>query len=75
MSCPKAPRHVYGCFAAGVIGNTPLLRPYDCFEYYSSTYSHTKEGSMGGSFQMLGIHPESRQHFDALIQPFRLIGR
>ena len=59
---------------AGVIGNTPMLKPYDCFEYYSAAFLNTKKGTMEGSFQMLKTSPERHEYFDAQIQPFRLIG-
>ena len=61
------------CWAAGVIGNTPILRPYDCFEYYSAAFSKTKTGTMGGSFEMLNLDVHER--FNALIEPFRLVAR
>lgn len=57
----------------GVVGNTPLLKPYDCFQYYSSAMLDSMEGAMHGSFQMLRTNPESQQHFDAQIPPFKLI--
>ena len=62
------------CMFAGVVGNTPLLKPYDCFQYYSSAMIDSTQGAMHGSFQMLRMGSESQQQFDAVIQPFRLIG-
>ena len=61
------------CWAAGVIGNTPILKPYDCFEYYSAAFTKTKEGTMGGSFAMLNL--DVHELFNAVIEPFRLIAR
>lgn len=57
----------------GVVGNTPLLKPYDCFQYYSSAMLDSLQGAMHGSFQMLRTDSASQQEFDANIQPFRLI--
>ncbi|KAL0034138.1 hypothetical protein WJX79_011127 [Trebouxia sp. C0005] len=57
----------------GVVGNTPLLKPYDCFQYYSSAMLESMQGAMHGSFQMLRTDSASQQEFDANIQPFRLI--
>ncbi|KAL0039740.1 hypothetical protein WJX77_006595 [Trebouxia sp. C0004] len=57
----------------GVVGNTPLLKPYDCFQYYSSAMLDSMQGAMHGSFQMLRTDSASQQEFDANIPPFRLI--
>lgn len=57
----------------GVVGNTPLLKPYDCFQYYSSAMLDSMQGAMHGSFQMLRTDSASQQEFDANIHPFRLI--
>lgn len=67
-----------GCAArmwldAGVVGNTPIIRPYDCFQYYSSAMIESMQGAMHGTFQMLRTHPESQQQFDAQVLPFKLI--
>lgn len=63
--------NLYVC--TGVVGNTPLLKPYDCFQYYSSAMLESMQGAMHGSFQMLRTDSASQQEFDANIQPFRLI--
>lgn len=68
----KACGRLFLC-ATGVVGNTPLLKPYDCFQYYSSAMLESMQGSMQGSFQMLRTNSESQQHFDAEIKPFKLI--
>lgn len=57
----------------GVVGNTPLLKPYDCFQYYSSAMLNSMQGAMHGTFQMLRTNSESQQHFDAEVSPFKLI--
>ena len=56
---------------AGVVGNTPVLKPYDCFQYYSSAALESMQGAMYGTFQMLGYH--NHELFDAQIPPFKMI--
>lgn len=56
---------------AGVVGNTPVLKPYDCFQYYSSAGLESMQGAMHGTFQMLGY--KDHDLFDAQITPFNLI--
>ncbi|QGX40478.1 Co2+/Mg2+ efflux protein ApaG [Permianibacter aggregans] len=54
----------------GVVGEQPLLRPGESFEYTSGTVLNTPLGSMEGSYQMLG---EDGNEFDATIPPFSLV--
>lgn len=56
---------------AGVVGNTPVLKPYDCFQYYSFASLESMQGAMYGTFQMLGY--KDHEFFDAQIPPFKLI--
>ena len=56
---------------AGVVGNTPVLKPYDCFQYYSSAALESMQGAMHGTFQMLGY--KDHELFDAQIPLFKLI--
>ena len=53
----------------GVIGEQPLLRPNEIFEYTSGTAIATPVGTMRGSYQM---RAEDGQNFDAPIPPFTL---
>jgi ApaG protein len=53
----------------GVIGEQPLLRPQQSFQYTSGTYISTPVGTMRGSYQMLG---EDGEEFDADIPEFTL---
>ena len=53
----------------GVVGQTPLLRPGEDFQYTSGTALETPVGSMQGSYQMRSEHGD---HFDAPIAPFTL---
>jgi len=54
---------------AGVIGEQPMLRPGEHFEYTSGAVLKTPRGIMQGSYQML--RPNGRG-FDAEIAPFVL---
>jgi ApaG protein len=54
---------------AGVVGETPLLRPGDVFEYTSGTPLRTPSGFMGGTYQMVS---ESGEKFDIEIPTFSL---
>lgn len=53
----------------GVVGEQPLLREGQSFEYTSFCPIKTPVGTMHGSFQMMG---EAEEVFDALITPFGL---
>jgi len=53
----------------GVVGEQPLLKPGEVFEYTSGTAIATPVGSMRGSYQMVA---EDGQHFDAEIPEFTL---
>ena len=35
----------------GIVGHTPLLEPWQCFEYISGVHLATRTGSLIGSFQ------------------------
>lgn len=53
----------------GVVGNQPLLRPGESFQYTSGTRLHTSSGSMRGSFFCVA---EDGERFDALVPEFAL---
>lgn len=53
----------------GVVGEQPLLRPGESFEYTSGTAMATPVGSMRGSYQMVA---EDGNKFDAEIPSFML---
>ena len=53
----------------GVVGETPMLRPGDVFEYTSGTPLSTPSGIMGGTYQMV---TESGEKFDIEIPVFSL---
>ncbi|CAL8471822.1 g11364 [Coccomyxa elongata] len=55
--------------STGVVGCTPILKPGECFQYYSATDLSTPNGTMKGSFQMveLGAGNEPNMPFDATI--------
>lgn len=53
----------------GVVGEQPLLKPGDSFEYTSGTVITTPVGSMKGSYQMAA---EDGVHFDVAIPEFIL---
>ena len=53
----------------GVVGQQPLLKPGESFEYTSGTHLETAVGTMRGAYQMVS---EDGQHFDAPIPPFTL---
>ncbi|PRW20169.1 hypothetical protein C2E21_9247 [Chlorella sorokiniana] len=62
----------------GVVGCTPLIKPGDCFQYYSGTDLETPGGSMRGSFQMAVVDPKKPhaqwlRTFDAEVAPFPFI--
>lgn len=53
----------------GVVGEQPLLRPGESFEYTSGTALATPVGTMQGSYQMVA---EDGNKFEAEIPPFML---
>ncbi len=53
----------------GVVGEQPLLKPGDSFEYTSGTAISTSIGSMRGCYQMAA---EDGHHFDVAIPEFVL---
>jgi ApaG protein len=53
----------------GVVGEQPLLKPRQSFEYTSGTYIATPVGTMRGTYQMLA---EDGVEFDAVIPEFTL---
>jgi len=53
----------------GVVGNQPLLKPGESFEYSSGCALATPVGTMKGSYQMVG---EDGTRFDAEIPEFVL---
>jgi len=54
---------------AGVVGQQPVLRPGESFEYTSGANLSTAVGTMKGTYQMLA---EDGQAFDAPIPQFTL---
>ena len=57
-------------YQPGVIGETPLLKPGQAFEYMSCTQVSTKEGTMQGSFLMSS---SDGSFFEAIVAPFKLL--
>jgi ApaG protein len=53
----------------GVVGEQPLLKPGESFEYTSGTSLPTAVGTMRGTYQMVA---EDGKAFDAAIPPFTL---
>jgi len=53
----------------GVIGQQPLLKPGESFEYTSGTHLATPVGTMRGTYQMIA---EDGSAFEATIPPFTL---
>lgn len=53
----------------GVVGEQPLLKPGEQFEYTSGTVLATPVGTMRGSYHMTA---EDGEQFDAVIPPFTL---
>ena len=53
----------------GVVGEQPIIHPWDEFEYTSGTPLKTNSGLMHGSYQMEDFNGES---FEVLIPPFSL---
>jgi ApaG protein len=54
----------------GVVGNQPVLRPGEKFEYTSGAVLQTPHGSMRGTYRMV---TEDGKQFDAEIAPFPLM--
>ena len=54
---------------AGVVGEQPVLKPGESFEYSSGTPLATPSGFMGGTYQM---KTEAGQAFDVAIPAFSL---
>jgi ApaG protein len=61
--------HVEQVRGAGVVGQTPVLRLGEAFEYTSACPLPTSLGSMHGSYQM---RAEGGDSFDVEIAPFTL---
>jgi ApaG protein len=53
----------------GVVGEQPVLKPGESFEYTSGAPLNTPSGMMGGAYQM---ETESGEHFDIEIPTFSL---
>jgi ApaG protein len=53
----------------GVVGNQPMLKPGERFEYTSGAVLQTPHGSMQGTYRMVA---EDGRQFDAEIAPFPL---
>ena len=53
----------------GVVGQQPLLKPGESFEYSSGTHLETAVGTMHGTYQMIA---EDGRQFDAPIPSFTL---
>ncbi|MFA5171440.1 MAG: Co2+/Mg2+ efflux protein ApaG [Sulfuriferula sp.] len=53
----------------GVVGEQPMLKPGEAFEYTSGTAMNTPVGTMRGTYQMIA---EDGEHFDAEIPSFVL---
>lgn len=64
-----ANNHVQEVRGLGVVGEQPLLRPNESFEYTSGTAIATPVGTMRGSYQMVA---EDGRQFDAPIPEFTL---
>ena len=54
---------------AGVVGEQPVLKPGDSFEYTSGTPLPTPSGIMVGSYQM---ETDTGERFDIAVPPFSL---
>ena len=64
-----ADHHVQEVRGLGVVGQQPLLKPGESFEYTSGTHLPTPVGTMRGTYQMVA---EDGSTFDAPIPPFTL---
>lgn len=54
----------------GVVGNQPLLRPGESFQYTSGTRLRTAQGSMRGSYFCVA---EDGERFEAIVPAFALL--
>ncbi|MDB4456280.1 MAG: Co2+/Mg2+ efflux protein ApaG [Pseudomonadales bacterium] len=54
----------------GVVGQQPLIKPGESYEYSSGAILTTKTGTMEGSYKMCS---DTGLSFDAIINPFGLI--
>lgn len=61
--------HVQEVRGAGVVGEQPLLKPGESFEYTSGTPLSTPSGIMSGSYEMEGLNGES---YEVLVPAFSL---
>jgi ApaG protein len=64
-----AENHVQEVRGPGVVGEQPLLKPNESFQYTSGTAIATPVGTMRGSYQMVA---EDGAQFDAPIPEFTL---
>ena len=64
-----AEEHIQEVRGLGVVGEQPLLKPGEAFEYTSGTALNTPVGTMRGSYQMIA---EDGEHFDAEVPSFVL---
>ena len=64
-----AHNHVQEVRGQGVVGEQPLLKPSQSFEYTSGTVLSTQVGTMSGSYQM---QTENGAHFEVEIPQFVL---
>ncbi|MGS5089200.1 Co2+/Mg2+ efflux protein ApaG [Hydrogenophaga sp. A37] len=62
--------HVEEVKGLGVVGNQPLLRPGESFQYTSGTRLSTRSGSMRGSFFCVA---EDGERFEAEVPVFALM--
>jgi ApaG protein len=61
--------HIQEVKGPGVVGEQPVLRPGESFQYTSGWPLKTSAGVLRGTYQMVS---ESGSHFDAEIAPFAL---
>ena len=61
--------HIQEVKGPGVVGEQPVLRPGESFQYTSGWPLKTSAGVMRGTYQMVS---EGGAHFDAEIAPFAL---
>jgi ApaG protein len=61
--------HVEEVRGPGVVGEQPILRPGEAFEYTSGCPLTTPYGTMEGTYQMV---TDTGERFDAAIAPFTL---
>ena len=60
---------VHDVIGDGVVGEKPILRPGDSFEYTSGTPLSTSSGFMSGSFRMID---QDGEQFDVAVPAFSL---